>query len=463
MPDIAGIGILVGFSGQAFLSLCLAFWVFFFSRHGRLDLRHEDGSDEHVIESKRLEMVQDILMIGNDIQVMTGIALMITVFSSFNQMDAYHFRLIYDIVSLVGVSVAAALVCFSFCAARKDKYKQRRIRRATGLPDEDDAKGRHKKRSLSQIMRGWIDSAREAMPSLHKLNKKNPIIKKFAMSARYRITYLFAAFFLTLTILLNAKLGHWNDDKEPGACYNTAYTSKPGARHPQADRVYVWITCGWMLSVMVFSIFDGSSHRRYILLAAFAQFPLHFYMVIALRTANQGLLGTPTEDNDAASADGGGDNSENDWDFGQTTAVLLFTVTVIEAISKGREFFRFERSVKKKRAAINRRQQARRSQDADGGDDGEDVEDERDLACFNGITNTTTESTNKNGETSWLHPWKLQTPSQRHPSSASAGNSIAMANAGASSSAVAVINDGMSRGPEPHDVEAAQPTGPRSR
>ncbi|KAL1898226.1 hypothetical protein Sste5346_003632 [Sporothrix stenoceras] len=457
MPDIAGIGILVGFSGQAFLSLCLALWVFFFSRHGRLDLRHEDGSDEHAIETKRLEMVQDILMIGNDIQVMMGMALMITVFSSYNHMDVYHFRLIYDIVSFVGVSIAAALVCFSFCTARKDKYKQRRIRRATGLPDENETAGQHKRQSLPQTVRGWIDSVRKVMPALHKLNKKNPIVKKFAMSARYRITYLFAASFLTLTILLNTKLGQWNDDKEPGACYNTAYTSTPGAHHPQADRVYVWVTCGWMLSVMMFAVFDGSSHRRYILLAAFAQFPLHFYMMVALRTANQGLLGIPTEDNDAASGDGGGDNSENDWDFGQTTAVLLFTVTVVEAISKGREFFQFERSVKKKRAAIDRRQLARENRD---GDDGED---ERDLVNFNAITNTTTESTTiKNGESSWLHPWKLQTPSQRHPSNASGGDSIAMINTGASSSAAAV-NNSVSRGSGPYDVEAAEPTNPGRR
>ena len=64
--------IIVGFTGQAFISLLVALWVFFLSRHGRLDLRHEEGSDEHQIEAKRLELFTDILMVGNDIQMLTG-------------------------------------------------------------------------------------------------------------------------------------------------------------------------------------------------------------------------------------------------------------------------------------------------------------------------------------------------------------------------------------------------------
>jgi hypothetical protein len=64
--------LLVAFAGQAFLSLTLASWVFFLSKHGRLEVKHEEGSKEHKIERKRLELVTDILMIGNDIQMLTG-------------------------------------------------------------------------------------------------------------------------------------------------------------------------------------------------------------------------------------------------------------------------------------------------------------------------------------------------------------------------------------------------------
>lgn len=60
--------------GQAFLSLALATWVFFFAKRGRLDLKHEEQTREHAIERKRLELVQEILMVGNDIQMLTGMS-----------------------------------------------------------------------------------------------------------------------------------------------------------------------------------------------------------------------------------------------------------------------------------------------------------------------------------------------------------------------------------------------------
>lgn len=72
MPDIAGIGILVGFIAQGFLTLSLAAWVFLLSKHGDLELKHKHGSLEHAIETKRLEFVSDVLMVGNDIQMLTG-------------------------------------------------------------------------------------------------------------------------------------------------------------------------------------------------------------------------------------------------------------------------------------------------------------------------------------------------------------------------------------------------------
>ncbi|EPE10889.1 hypothetical protein F503_05984 [Ophiostoma piceae UAMH 11346] len=373
-PDIAGVGILAGFSGQGLLSLILALWVFFFSRHGRLDMLHEEGSDEHEIEMRRLEMVRDILMIGNDIQLMTGVALMITGFASYKSIDLYHLRLIYDTVSFVGVSIAAALVCYTFCVAREEKYLQQRQRRATGLEDNDTAGMARKKKETT-----WLDTyftvlgplqmlfkwAVKTMPQLAKLTKENPVISKFFSSSRYRATYVFAVFYLALTILLNNKLGEW-DLEVPGACYSAHGTSTADAVHPRADRIYVWVSFGWMMTVMVFSIFDNANHRRFILVAAFVQFPLHFYMMLALRSANQGLLGvTAAQASEAAAtlvargglslssraeaASEGEGTTENEWDFGQTTAILLLFVALFEAFGKGYGFFQIERQLKMSR------------------------------------------------------------------------------------------------------------------
>lgn len=327
---------------------------------------HEDGSDEHEIEVKRLEMVRDILMIGNDIQLMAGVALMITGFASYHTIDLYHLRLIYDTVSFVGVSIAAALVCFTFCVAREEQYHQRRQRRATGLSEYDiSTKTTARKKDDTwietyfkvfgplQLLVKWTINT---VPQLAKLSKENPIIRKFSLSSRYRATYVFSVFYLALTILLNNKLGEW-DLEVAGTCYNSHLTSKPGASHPQADRVYLWVTFGWMITVMGFAIFGNASHRRFILVAAFVQFPLHFYMMLALRSANQGLLGvTAGEAADASEAatrlrsraESSEEATENEWDFGQTTAILLLFVALVEAFGKGYEFFKFERQLKKK-------------------------------------------------------------------------------------------------------------------
>ncbi len=62
----------MAFTGQAFLSLVMATWVLILAKSGRLDVLHEEGSAENAIERKRLEYTTDILMVGNDVQMITG-------------------------------------------------------------------------------------------------------------------------------------------------------------------------------------------------------------------------------------------------------------------------------------------------------------------------------------------------------------------------------------------------------
>lgn len=72
------------------------------SKRGDVDLHYEEGTVEHQIERKRLEFVSDILMIGNDIQMVLGGSYMITAFASAATLDLYHLRLVFDVVSFVG-------------------------------------------------------------------------------------------------------------------------------------------------------------------------------------------------------------------------------------------------------------------------------------------------------------------------------------------------------------------------
>ncbi|GAB1206025.1 hypothetical protein APSETT445_004706 [Aspergillus pseudonomiae] len=120
MATLVGNGVLVGFAGQAALSLGLSAWVFFLTTHGNMDITYPEGSMQREIERKRLEFVSNILMIGSDIQSTLGISYMVTVFSQAQIMDTYHLHLVFDIVSFVGVSNTAALVCWRFCRAKID-------------------------------------------------------------------------------------------------------------------------------------------------------------------------------------------------------------------------------------------------------------------------------------------------------------------------------------------------------
>ncbi|KAM0511582.1 hypothetical protein ACHAPE_009732 [Trichoderma viride] len=303
--DIAGIGIIVGFVGQAVISLCLAVWAFFFSKSGSFfDGGHAPESIEFAIEQKRLECVSDILMVGNDIQMVVGTSYMISAFSNIGNIDTYHLHLVFDIVSFVGVSSAAALVCWTYCDVR--------LHRSSHAHD-------------------WAH---------HLFERRFACFRSPHFTPRHRATYLFVLLYLVLAILLCVALDNWALDQRPGRCYFSYLVTSSGALHPMSDKVYVSFTASWMILVMMAAAFSGARWRHTILVLAFLQFPVHLYMALALRSANQGKL------------EGGG--YENAWDFGQTTAVILLAVAAREVFDKSLEYFFFEKDLKKSRALSNR-------------------------------------------------------------------------------------------------------------
>ncbi|KAJ0420807.1 hypothetical protein BJY00DRAFT_312733 [Aspergillus carlsbadensis] len=301
MAPLVGNGILVGFAGQAVISLGLSLWVFFLTTHGNMDMIHPEGSRERAIERKRLDFVSSILTIGCDIQLTLGIAYLITTFSQVQIMDTYHLHMVFDIASFVAVSNTAALVCWRFCRAKIDEQ----------LPTDGDNTDTEK---------------RSAAPGSRK--RGIPY-----WTARYRATFLFIALYLALTILLCIRLNEWAPNTPPGRCYHSHLVTSEGATHPSADKVYVSITASWLIAVVLASAFLGVHRRRGILVLSSLHFPLHLYMAIALRQANQGRFE-------------GEAKHENEWDFGQTTAVVLLGGAVVELVGKGREYWAFERGVR---------------------------------------------------------------------------------------------------------------------
>ena len=77
MPDIAGLGVMISFSGQAILSLVLVGCVVSLSQKGRLHIHHHHGPSEQERQRKRLELFLELLNVGNDLQVLLGIAYMV--------------------------------------------------------------------------------------------------------------------------------------------------------------------------------------------------------------------------------------------------------------------------------------------------------------------------------------------------------------------------------------------------
>ncbi|KAI1457642.1 hypothetical protein F4805DRAFT_474941 [Annulohypoxylon moriforme] len=285
MPDIAGFGVLLGLSVQAFISLALSFWVFFLTKLGRLDAQHPEGTIEHACEKKRLGFVSEILMVGNDLQMITGIALIITAISNAEEIDLYHLHLVFDTVSFVGISNAAALICWTFMGAKSTRKQ-------------------HNKLAPSH----W--------------------------TGRFRVSYMFAVLFLVLTIFLEIRLDGWSlTSEELGHCYITTGITSADASHPRTDKAYVAITAIWLLLVMFGSLFCSAKFAKPLLIISSLQFPIHLYMMIKLRTENQHAL----ENHE----------SENEWDFGQTTATLLLTVAIAQLVHQGVRYFKFERALKK--------------------------------------------------------------------------------------------------------------------
>jgi hypothetical protein len=151
------------------------------------------------------------------------------------------------------------------------------------------------------------------------------------LSANHRLTYVFADFFLVLTVLLKIRLCDWSlTSEEPGNCFRTAGIAPASANHPSSDRIYVTFTAAWLLFVMFATVFVSHRLQKLLLFISSLQFPVHMYMMIALRAANSAYLE--------------GDN-ENACDFGQTTATLLLCVTLFELLLKASEYIKFEKEI----------------------------------------------------------------------------------------------------------------------
>jgi hypothetical protein len=141
------------------------------------------------------------------------------------------------------------------------------------------------------------------------------------LSIRYLTTYIYIAFFFALTIVLITHLLEWNiNSPELGFCYEVEGSANPGADQPGTEITYVVTTGFALLILMLGAVFAGTKMRTFLVISAAIQYGVHLYFMVVVRQANQPLLE--------------GLESENRWDFGQTTSMLLLGLAVAEVAKK---------------------------------------------------------------------------------------------------------------------------------
>ncbi|KAK7224123.1 hypothetical protein V2G26_012126 [Clonostachys chloroleuca] len=325
-PDIAGLGIVIAFAFQAGMSLVLSIWSLLLWKsavaslldgnpmihaYSRLPgLRSLNGMIQNALglaynrdegdamraarrtlssfyrrhESSwviRKRIIDGILLTISDTQTVNGLSLLIAGLAQCKSLSLYHMHIIYDTVNFTAISM---------CGSLANVYGQ-------------DKKSRN---------------------------------------SRLYAFVTFFALYLAFSIVFVTKLRSW-DLTEPGQCYNNGLISLPNHGHPSDDIIYVGITCFWCLCALICcgqlqSSFMSKSyqedHNRLnpsmrfivpslerlaasIVLLAMLQYPVHLYMVIALRISNEGNLS--------------GD-SENTWGFGQIVALVTAFSTLMECV-----------------------------------------------------------------------------------------------------------------------------------
>lgn len=140
--------------------------------------------------------------------------------------------------------------------------------------------------------------------------------------------YIYAAFFFALTIVTLTHMLQWDNHSESlGYCYNTKGSADPGAEQPGTEITYVVVTGFSLLITMIFAIFSGPKSRFPLVILAVLHFGIHMYFMVVVREANQDLLE--------------GVERENRWDFGQSTAMLLLGLAILEVIKKSIMYWRW--------------------------------------------------------------------------------------------------------------------------
>jgi hypothetical protein len=142
---------------------------------------------------------------------------------------------------------------------------------------------------------------------------------------------IYAAFFFALTIVTITHLLQWNEHAEAlGFCYDIDNSADRGADQPGTEITYVVVTGFSLLITMLGAIFSGPRFRIPLVGLAILHFGVHLYFMVVVRQTNQELLE--------------GAEREDRWDFGQSTAMLLLGLSILEVLKKAYAVHKLEKT-----------------------------------------------------------------------------------------------------------------------
>ncbi|QKX62216.1 uncharacterized protein TRUGW13939_09375 [Talaromyces rugulosus] len=353
-PDIAGLGIILSFVIQGGLSFALSIYsagldtrfaevrlpkisqklmTVFFPRSDRDDIEkchvlNERKSNVRLI-SRRLKKwyIDQLLAIISDVQTLNvpeGISLLIGAMAQHATLNLYHYHIIYDIASLTGISVCASLV--NVFGHKKTSILDRSLLLVVFLflylafvimfgmklkTWDDDIPGQcynADRISDSTSSHPYVDNIYLSLTCLYFV---------VSMGLCLQVPMLPSHDILTKTGKdISADLGIFQENKQLSSTdvgllfvigvINVLSTKLPPKLRQLCD---LFVESVKQLNYVV------TDNKFSVLLLALVQYPLHTYMLIALREGNDKLL------------DG---DSENYWGFGQVVALILLASSLLQ-------------------------------------------------------------------------------------------------------------------------------------
>ncbi|KAK8872486.1 hypothetical protein PGQ11_003000 [Apiospora arundinis] len=386
-PDIAGLGIILSFTIQAGLSFLLSGWsisietrlrlrevrrirkrkldgdkknsgttVLFFA--AMFKTKHDElwPHDTHLYGNHKIGLIDRVLRTIGDTQLLNGISLLIGALVQHQSLGLYHLHIVYDVVNFTGVSAAAA-VTTTFKRPDGFFFSGLLISLYSGLYLAFTILFGLKLRMWDESVSGQCyNASRISTPG-----SAHPYVDSIYLG--FTALYLFGSLlmcrfvapvtsttvakglrqletpFFSLMLGTIRRIGSFNKTHQRwiakfqlsrAICAITQWRLRDAKGSPNDPAKTRWLErlmeffkdddYGFDLATSDLSPYGA---RAAVLIVALIQYPVHGYMVYALRSSNEEFLTG---------------SSENEWGFGQIVALVLVAAMLLECLKAWAEY-----------------------------------------------------------------------------------------------------------------------------